>query len=210
EGFQKHLIRFRHSSNVAGSRGGVGELVMISSHDGRKSWQLYAGWFEFLCSNGLVVGDKAAELRIPHKGKQEEVLQLVQDGARDMVLYLAELAQRRQEWLETPCNYDNQLAFAKDVIKLRYDDSKHIPIEPTQLLVPRREAEMLRQSRHAMPRPRENVWSTLNVIQENAIRGGIVGRDSNGRIRTQKAIKSIDRGTELNRDLWRVAERYAA
>ncbi|KFI32226.1 hypothetical protein CN97_05300 [Haematobacter massiliensis] len=65
-----------------------------------------------------------------------------------------------------------------------------------------------------MPRRREdagqNLWSTLNVIQEHLTKGGLRGRKQNaeGRIRRAqtRAINGIDQNVTLNRALWTLAE----
>jgi len=75
--YTKHMIRLRH-----GRQGSVlpeaNEIILINSHDGASSYQMLAGVFRFVCRNGLVVGQIANDIRIPHKGNiQHEVI----DGA---------------------------------------------------------------------------------------------------------------------------------
>ncbi|MCI4005135.1 DUF945 domain-containing protein, partial [Dickeya dianthicola] len=54
------------------------EIVLLNSHDGTSSYQMLAGMFRFVCSNGLVCGDTVADVRVPHKG---DVAGLVIEGA---------------------------------------------------------------------------------------------------------------------------------
>ena len=44
------------------------EIILLNSHDGTSSYQMLAGMFRFVCSNGLVCGDTVADVRVPHKG----------------------------------------------------------------------------------------------------------------------------------------------
>ncbi|MEN1550794.1 DUF932 domain-containing protein, partial [Pseudomonas aeruginosa] len=44
------------------------EIILLNSHDGTSSYQMLAGMFRFVCSNGLVCGDIVADVRVPHKG----------------------------------------------------------------------------------------------------------------------------------------------
>jgi hypothetical protein len=58
---------------------------------------------------------------------------------------------------------------------------------------------------------KDDLFSILNVVQENLIKGGVRGyaKDKNGytkRIRS-RAINSIDQNTALNRALWTLAEK---
>ena len=52
----------------------------------------------------------------------------------------------------------------------------------------------------------QSLWTTLNVIQENVIRGGLRGRDARGRKVTTRPVQGIDRNVQLNRGLWVLGE----
>jgi hypothetical protein len=56
--------------------------VLLNSHDGTSSYQMLAGMFRFVCSNGLVCGDTVADVRVPHKG---DVAGLVIEGAYEVL-----------------------------------------------------------------------------------------------------------------------------
>jgi hypothetical protein len=51
-----------------------------------------------------------------------------------------------------------------------------------------------------------SLWSTLQRVQENVIRGGLAGRSAQGRKLQTRPVASIDRGVSLNRALWTLAE----
>src|SRR4051794_12094622 len=55
--FTKHMIRFRHLDYLKPSQVGqeLPELVLTNSHDGTSGYQLAAGIFRLVCSNGMVV-----------------------------------------------------------------------------------------------------------------------------------------------------------
>jgi len=63
--FTKHMIRMRHADQVS-TLSDANEIILINSHDGASSYQMLAGVFRFVCCNGLVVGDVANDIRIPH------------------------------------------------------------------------------------------------------------------------------------------------
>jgi hypothetical protein len=64
--YTKHMIRLRHASQINGRE--ANEIILLNSHDGTSSYQMLAGMFRFVCSNGLVCGDTVADVRVPHKG----------------------------------------------------------------------------------------------------------------------------------------------
>ena len=53
--FTKHMLRLRHASQINGRE--ANEIILLNSHDGTSSYQMLAGMFRFVCSNGLVCGD---------------------------------------------------------------------------------------------------------------------------------------------------------
>src|SRR3546814_18445609 len=65
--YTKHMIRLRHASQI-NARGEANEIILLNSHDGTSSYQMLAGMFRFVCSNGLVCGDTVADVSVPHKG----------------------------------------------------------------------------------------------------------------------------------------------
>jgi hypothetical protein len=56
---------------------------------------------------------------------------------------------------------------------------------------------------------KSDVWTTLNVVQENLMRGGQETRNADGRRRHVRAIRSVNEDIRLNRALWRLTEALA-
>ena len=53
DGFTKHLLRFRRLDGRVPLVGDtVPEVVLLNSHDGSSAYQLHAGLFRMVCSNG--------------------------------------------------------------------------------------------------------------------------------------------------------------
>ena len=75
-GFQKHVIRFRRLEQMATLDEWNVELVLLNSHDAGCAYQIHAGIYRRICSNGLVVSEGGFEtLRFRHSGlKTEEVV----------------------------------------------------------------------------------------------------------------------------------------
>ena len=51
-----------------------------------------------------------------------------------------------------------------------------------------------------------DLWTTFNRVQENTIKGGLSGRNKQGRRTTTRAVNGIDQDVKLNRALWVLAQ----
>src|SRR3990167_8074202 len=59
-GFQKHMLRLRRAQDItSGLTLGqeIPEIVLLNSHDRSSAYQIHAGLFRLICSNGMVVAD---------------------------------------------------------------------------------------------------------------------------------------------------------
>ena len=192
-GVQRHVVRLRHPDMVARSVGDlVPELVVVNSHDGTSSYQLHAGVFRLVCGNGMVVADTTfAKVAIPHFAvKPAEILEASYEVIEDVPQVVGAVESMRA----LPLSTEEQTIFAREAASLRWDDDK-LPIDPAQLLTTRR-----REDRAA------DLWTTLNVVQENMIRGGLRGRTTTGKRQRTFGIKSAAEDTRINKALWRLAD----
>ena len=209
--FTKHMIRFRHQSslNVAGSD--VPEVVLINSHDVTSAYKLMAGIFRIVCSNGLVVcSQNMGELSVPHKGN---IVDKVIEGSFEIIGQSRKALGTIDTWQQLRLTSGEQDAFAEAAHILRFADSEgnvETPITASQLLRPRRSED--RGTGVEWQRPANDLYRTMNVVQENVIKGGLSNyrRDNNGvRRATTREVKGIDQDVKLNRALWQLAERMA-
>lgn len=197
--FMKHVVRFRRDDSAKALKevgDSIPELVLTNSHNASSSYRLMMGLFRLVCTNGLTVssGD-IADYRIRHTGfKTEDVLA----ASAQMISHIPTLAAKVEGMRTLKLNDDERLAFATQALGLRWDAGK-APIEASHLLMSRRGAD----NGH-------DLWTTLNVVQENIIRGGITGR-SHGRTRrhyTTRAVNSPATDISLNRGIWEIAEAF--
>lgn len=222
--FTKHMIRFRHPDYAINLKVGdsVPEIVLINSHDGTSAYKLSAGLFRLVCSNGLMVADSTvASLSVMHKGNiVEEVL----NGSFQIIGQSQKALGTVENWNQLQLTAGEQGAFAEAARELRFSDAEGTivtPITSAQLLAPRREADAngpwngrARWGASMQIGPKTDLWHTMNVVQENVIKGGLKGvaRDADGRrVRrvTTRAVGGIDQDVKLNRALWTLAERMA-
>lgn len=200
EGFQKHLVRFRHIDQmqvVPDLQTVVPEIVLKNSHDGSGAYQLMAGLFRFVCTNGMVVADSTCnEVRVAHKG---DVVGRVIEGAYEIVKDLPVVMDKMLEMRAIPLLPAEQTAFARAALPLRWEDPEKAGITPEMVLRPRRRADT-----------GQDLWSTFQRVQESMIKGGMSTwvKDAHGRNRrsTPREVRGIDQSVKLNQALWTLAE----
>jgi hypothetical protein len=88
---------------------------------------------------------------------------------------------------------DERLAFADAAAALRFDSTR-FEIDPADVLRPRR----LEQADFSL-------WSVMNTVQENLMRGGVPQRREDGTRFRSRPIRSVDEEVRLNLALWRLA-----
>ena len=193
--FTKHMIRMRHAGQVS-ARPEANEIILINSHDGASSYQMLAGVFRFVCCNGLVVGNVANDIRIPHKGNiQDEVI----EGAFRVLEDFDAVDACTDGMKALTLQPEEERAFATAALALRYGERGEgqppAPVSAEQLIEARRPEDL-----------GHSLWSTFQRVQENALRGGQPGRSAQGRRLHTRPVASIDRGVSLNRALWVLAD----
>jgi hypothetical protein len=189
----KHMIRMRPANEITGDD--VNEIILLNSHDGTSSYQMLAGVFRFVCQNGMVAGDTVGEVRVPHKGN---IVRNVINGAFDVLDGFDLIREQKAGMQAVTLNRDEQTAFARAALTLRYDPTEadsSPPITESQLLGARRF-----EDRH------DDLWTTFNRVQENLTKGGLHGRSRSGRAMSTRAVTGIDQNVKLNRALWVLAE----
>jgi hypothetical protein len=116
--FTKHMIRMRHASQ-ASARHEANEIILINSHDGASSYQMLAGVFRFICFDGLVAGDVANDIRIPHKGNvQGEVI----EGAVRVLSDFEAIDASKEAMKAIELKPIEEAAFATAALALRYGE----------------------------------------------------------------------------------------
>ena len=159
-GFQKHLIRFRRAEQMQTLDEWNVELVLINSHDTGCAYQLHAGIFRRICSNGLVVSEGSFQaIRFRHSGLASDAVVEASFQVLENMPKVGELVHRfSKRFLEAR----ESLALAAHALRLRYEGSGEPPVDPETLLKARRTED-----------ERLDLWTTLNRLQENLIRGGV-------------------------------------
>ncbi|SUD49536.1 Domain of uncharacterised function (DUF932) [Nocardia otitidiscaviarum] len=189
--FTKHMLRLRHARDIATTE--ANEIILLNSHDGTSSYQMLAGMFRFVCTNGMVCGDTIEDVRIRHTGKN--VIDDVVAGAYSVLENFELVTTERDEMKALPLSSREERAFADAARELRWNsEEKPAPVAATQLLAARRSADN-----------NPDLWSTFNRVQENLIKGGLDGRTRNDRKARTRPVNSVTEDVRLNRALWKLA-----
>lgn len=197
-GFQKHMLRFRRAEQMQTLDEWNVELVLLNSHDRGCAYQLHAGIYRRICSNGLVVSEGSFEaIRFRHsKLETDEVVR----ASFRLLEFVPKVGEMVNRFRSRVLNARESLDLARHAVLLRYPNLDASPIDPGTLLTARRDEDVSM-----------DLWSSLNRVQENLIRGGVSDsrRDRRGRLRSVRALRGIDSKVSLNKGLWGLAERLA-
>lgn len=191
-GYQKHAVWLRLSGVMSEMRQGfVPELLIVNAHDGTSSYQLHAGIYRVVCLNGMVCADSTfSAVRFPHRGSSTD---RVIDASQRLIDAIPQLVDRVNLMKSIDIDQPRRLDFAEEALALRYPENP--PVDPPGLLCVRRSDDA-----------GTDLWSTLNVIQENLLRGGSctsTGRLTDRRhIRYVRSCRGSDTTVGLNRRLW--------
>jgi len=193
-GYQKHLIRLRHSQFEFKGAGETPEIVLVNAHMGSSSFLLWLGLFRAACANGLILGEMWESFRIRHIGFTAEkvsqaILSLTQSAPKALD------AAERFKAIELTSS--EQVAYAESAIEL-VNDGEKFAMNPHDILGARRYEDR-----------KSDLWTTFNRVQENVIKGGINRVNTLGRSRRTRQVKDIARNVDLNRALWSLTEKMA-
>ena len=188
----KHMVRLRHVSSINGDE--VPEIVLVNSHDGSSSYQLLAGVFRFVCSNGLIAGDIFSDVRVRHHG---DVVNDVIEGSFKVLENTNAIVDRIDSYKAITLAPQEQEVFANAALHLRWEEDK-APVTAEGLL---------NVTRYQDAKP--DLWTTFNRVQENMIKGGVAGRTARGRRMTTRGVAGVNENVKLNRALWTLADGFA-
>lgn len=205
DGFQKHIIRMSHPDFILRQVGdSVPEIVIVNSHDGLNTFQVYAGIFRLICSNGLVVGQSFGGTKLKHVGS--DLIERVHVAIEGIKNQLPAIAEQIQAFNGVTLSETQQVDFAQRAATLLDLPDNTTRVDASTLLRARRLGDK-----------GDSLWVTFNKIQENGQGGGVkfetTKTDENGivtfKTNTTREIKAIDRRVKFNRELWDLSKEYA-
>ena len=190
--FVRHSIEFRRH-DAPQVDGTTPRIIFVNSHDGTTAAQAMAGLYRFVCSNGLVIGQTLEQIKQRHAG----------DAAYELITRMRALAKNSEQtftkierWSRKQLTTPQRHEFARLAAQLRWGDAAMF--EPEELLKLRRAED-----------DRGDLWSTFNRLQENTVRGGLIGLSRSGRRATSRPLTDIQRDLSYNAQLWQLTEELA-
>jgi len=195
DGYQRHMVRFRHSQDLSfdGGKERV-DVVMHNSHDRGCAFNLLASIWRNACANGLMVSSDLYNFSHRHVGfSQDEFIEsagLITAGA-------SEIAGEVSEMKAIELTPNERGIFSTAAHELVYKVPEEAPIKPAQLLTEKRWDDK-----------GKDLWTTFNVVQENIMKGGLRGGWVNGKKKKKtQGVKSISKDVKLNKALWTLTEK---
>jgi len=206
-GYQKHMITFEHPKYKVEGAEEYPQLLLTNSHDGGNAFQLSAGIFRLVCSNGLVIKtEDYGSARLVHKGYSFEAVQkLVNTFVETIDETLTRIIAMKQVELDK----EQQMEFAKQAALLRFtaksynEDNISDVVDLDDLLNVERKEDA-----------GDGLWEVFNRVQESLVNGKY-NYASNGKVnaadaKTRKArpIKNFKQSIDVNKKLSELAFAY--
>lgn len=195
--FVNHKIVLRHENYLKPKVGldQVPQIFLLNSHNGRTKMKLFAGFYRFICSNGLVVGRDLYQYDVRHVG---DAYAETMGFADTMTTELDKLHNVIDDWSEKKLKLADQQSFAQRAAVLRFGEEKAPSYPVESILEARRDEDK-----------GDSVWRVFNRVQENTTQGGIRGMTANRRRISSRPLNTIWGNTLYNMRLWNLAEEYA-
>jgi hypothetical protein len=196
KGFQKHRAIFS-SPVMKATSDGVPQLLLTNSHDGTSCIELQLGFFRMVCSNGLVICTNLVPMiKLRHTGADlDERLIAAIDT---MVAQAGKISESIDKLKAITLSPAQVKAFQLEALEFRTESK----VESFNMPIHRRED-------HAL-----DLFTVMNVVQENLIRGGAhaLRTTKDGKVinKAVRKLNSIQAQTNLNVKLWEMAEALAA
>ena len=223
-GYQKHMLTFEHPDYKIDQvkevelEDGTTEtqiqpateypqLLLTNSHDGGNAFQLSAGIFRLVCSNGLVIKtEDYGTARLVHKGYSFEAVQKL---VNEFIETIDETLTRITAMKEVELDKAQQMEFAKQAALLRFtaksynEDNICDVVDLDDLLNVERKEDA-----------GNGLWEVFNRVQESLVNGKY-NYASNGKVnaadaKTRKArpIKNFKQSIDVNKKLSELAFAY--
>jgi hypothetical protein len=216
ENFTKHLLRIRRFGDVATQYevgGTVLEMYLQNANDGTSAYNLDSALFRIQCLNSMTMKLKTLDaVKVYHSGSAERVMGKVIEGTYRVLDNSTAALEAPRQWSTIGLDTEEQELFARAAALVRWgapaEEGSAEPeaavtiYNPRGLLVARRNEDRS-----------NDLWTTFNRVQENAIRGGVAGRTLNttGNVRraTSRPVTGIDSDIKINRRLFDLADAFA-
>jgi len=178
----KHMLAFAETRPTFNE--GRPELVLYNSHDGTSALKMFAGFFRFICSNGMVAGEGFKNRMLHTAGTVSNFETMVTSTAGRLPDLQDKIENMRSTSMQTP----DALEFIRTASGFRWKDELITDNTIGDIYQPRRIEDTS-----------NDLWTIFNRAQEGMIRGGVrVGPKD----RKARPIGSIQQNLAINTKLW--------
>lgn len=201
-GFGLHQLEFQdrnavafvdpRSHGLATSKPIFPRIHIINSHNGTSRFEVLAGLYAMVCSNGLMVSaGSIGEFSVRHNSSfnAEEAHRIIGQFRERM----ASLSESIDVWGRINMDSEQQRAFATAAARIRWNKPDDIMPDADTLLQRRRTEDN-----------GSNLWTVFNVVQENVIGGGFKRSR-----RVARPISQLRESNRINAELWDLAQNTA-
>ena len=200
--YTKHMLRLRkleHFDSTQVLREGVPEVILINAHDGTAAYHLRAGFFRFVCANGLIVGNNIAGFKIRHTITSQTTAEVIDGCTRVVTESFPIMLDNIQHFQHIKLLPEHQYRLAEQGIKLRYGGT--LPAFTVQ------DALTCRRDEDEEP----TLWNIMNRVQENVVYGGWEKKSLGySRRTTVRPVERVTAVAQINAGLWDAAAALAA
>ncbi len=126
--YARHMLCFQPLRHSVSLDDAIPQIVLINSHDGRCAYQLRAGLYRPVCTNGLLtrIGDFGL-IHVPHRGN---VVRNVVEAALGMVREFGGVCDTVERMRRTALDLADRLQFARRALALRYVNEEPLSDRP--------------------------------------------------------------------------------
>lgn len=202
--FSPHMIIFQNPElqiNSEDEKLAV-SAILYNSHDGITPLSFRMGIFRAACSNGLVVAEQEyTSFKIKHIKYTFEELQ---ERMKEFLKVIPTQVDIINKMVERELTEEEQMDLALKALLARTgvsEDSVETPIYSEETL-----KEVLKPRR--LLDNGNNLWLTLNRVQEAITHGGFKIETESGKLRKLAPVKSFEKDYKMNSDLFEVALEY--
>lgn len=190
--FAKHLLRFRPQYAPTIANQSLPEVVLMNSHDGSSGFKLWAGIFRMVCCNGMIVSDSVmGQVSVAHRSNAAQIVGDQSIGFMGQIDHIEDRVRRFMDRVLSPLE---QGQLAETAAQIRWGNDRPAGLKHTDLLIGRRFEDA-----------GNSLWTVLNRIQENVIKGG-VNLNRTNRQSSTRVLRSVSDDARVNDQLWRAAD----
>jgi len=208
-GYQKHMVRFRHpeiSFNDINGDGNLVDILLTNSHNGTSSFKFQVGVFRLVCSNGLVIqtqdfgSERVRHFSSEDENKFQEKLEETLAILIDRIPMTVDIISKMQQSVINDQQV-GEMALKAAEIKFQ-DKAKNIDTDQLieELVLANREED-----------EGNNVWVVFNRLQEKLLNGDYKYINNNNRRRKPRRARSVNnivQSNKLNTKLFEMAYEY--